>query len=633
MCGKIIHLALLTALLILFCSCNDSQNPEAPNFPGCSDGEVEYNSADSTYSLCQDGIWVTAPTSQRFIDTAPDKYLPDLNFTIPFTLQPPEPLEQGIVRCTFNGAEPDTTTPAFTENRLIETTTVVRCTEFVKNQARQKQTETYFINESINMPVVSISVAPEYVKEYLDAAPCKPDPCYEAKFWEDVEYPTHVEYFADGSFSKEKGFEIDAGISIAGNYSRNQQKKSVAIVMRKEYQDGRLHYSLFDTRPEKNKFKSFILRNNGNRFISDYFEDAVATGLLEGTNVDYQRSRQVVVFYNGQYRGIYDMREKLNEHFVETNYGISHNNVDFVKLNGYNIDVQNGTSQSYDDLMNIVMQNNFDHDDSAYNIISEMMETKNFMEYMGAEIYYRNEDWPDNNVRAWKSPSTPWRFIAFDTDCGFGWERHINGFTENENIINWAIHGGKKKSKCDTSKGNKCFNMIFAKLLQNSTFKQAFINRAAYLYSTYINSNRVSERVDSIYSTLDINQIARDKKIYSRQSYKNACGGGFDAKGDCLKSWSKKRDQSVRDDFREAFDLGKDISITIKVKGNGRLKLDDAYISQKDVYKWTVFKKHPMKLTIECYAGSKFKSWEDGSKNPNREITPKETATYMAECN
>lgn len=403
--------------------------------------------------------------------------------------------------------------------------------------------------------------------------------------------------------------------------------------MRKEYQDGRLHYSLFDTRPEKNKFKSFILRNNGNRFISDYFEDAVATGLLEGTNVDYQRSRQVVVFYNGQYRGIYDMREKLNEHFVETNYGISHNNVDFVKHKGTTIKVINGSPTDYTSILQYISSTNFENNDTAYNAVSKIIDLPNFMEYMAAEIYYHNGDWPHNNVRAWKASSTPWKFIAFDIDYGFDWTKIATNFSQEKNMIEWILSGGRDAATCHASSNYLCFHNIFAKLLQNSTFKQAFINRAAYLYSTYINSNRVSERVDSIYSTLDINQIARDKKIYSRQSYKNACGGGFDAKGDCLKSWSKKRDQSVRDDFREAFDLGKDISITIKVKGNGRLKLDDAYISQKDVYKWTVFKKHPMKLTIECYAGSKFKSWEDGSKNPNREITPKETATYKAECN
>lgn len=59
------------------------------------------------------------------------------------------------------------------------------------------------------MPVVAISVVPEFYNDYVTAPPCKPDPFYGAKFWEDDEFPAHVEYFPKGSLSKEKAFEID----------------------------------------------------------------------------------------------------------------------------------------------------------------------------------------------------------------------------------------------------------------------------------------------------------------------------------------------------------------------------------------------------------------------------------------
>lgn len=106
--------------------------------------------------------------------------IPAAGFKKTFTLSPPS--TQGIVQCTFDGSEPDSTTKAFLEDRLIDTTTVVRCYEFIGGILAKKQTETYFVNEKINMPVVSISVDPYYVKEYLDAEPCKPYPCYSAKF-------------------------------------------------------------------------------------------------------------------------------------------------------------------------------------------------------------------------------------------------------------------------------------------------------------------------------------------------------------------------------------------------------------------------------------------------------------------
>lgn len=606
----------------------------------CENGDKKFIAKDSSYVQCLDDnwepideSWLVIPISERFLQVKQGKFIPDANFNTPFTLQPPQPLNNGEVKCTFDGSEPDSTTPAFTENKIIDTTTVVRCYEFANGEIKQKQTETYFINESIGMPVVSISVDPMYVKDYLDAEPCKPDPCFEAKFWEDVEYPTHVEYFAEGSEAKEKGFEIDAGISIAGNYSRNQQKKSVSIVMRKKYQNGKLHYPLFETRPENNKFKAFILRNNGNRFVSDYIEDAMATSLLEGTNVDYQRSRQVIVFYNGQYRGIYDMREKLNEHFVETNYGIKSDNVNLVKQTNATVKIINGNDKEYQSMFQFIHDNDFKTNTDAFDALKKILDIPNFIDYMAAEIYYHNGDWPQNNVRAWKSNNTPWRFIAFDIDHGFDWTKNVDGFAHNTNMLEWIVNGGRPDKVCSIEQNAQCFHNILKNLLDNQEFKQAFINRTSYLYSTFINAQKISSKIDEINKTIDKRHIEKDQQIYNRTSYKNRCGTGFDVNGDCLKKWSTTRDISVRNEIREFFKLGDNIPITISIKGQGRLKLDGTYVNPGSSYEWTVFENHPMQLTVECYAGSKFIAWENDHTNPSRTIYPQGNSVYSAECN
>ena len=134
-----------------------------------------------------------------------------------------------------------------------------------------------------------------------------------------------------------------------GGWSRMERKKSVAIVMKEEYGGTWLKgYPLFETRKGVNdKYKGFNLRNNGNRFVSDYFADAVGGAILEGSGVDYQRSRQVVVFYNGKYYGIHDMRERFNKNFVETNYGIDASSVTFLKHLGVKVEASNGTPDEY----------------------------------------------------------------------------------------------------------------------------------------------------------------------------------------------------------------------------------------------------------------------------------------------
>lgn len=562
--------------------------------------------------------------------TASQALIPEAGFKKAFTLLPP--LTLGIVKCTFDGSEPDSTTPAFSEARLIDTTTVVRCYEFINEKPIRQQTETYFVNETINMPVVSISVDPYFFKEYIDASPCKPNPCKGAKFWEDVEYPAHVEYFANGSSSKKKAFEINAGISIAGNYSRNFEKKAVEIRMRKEYQAGRLHYPLFESRPEKSSFKGFKLRNNGNRFERDLYADALATSLLEGTNVDYQRSRLVVVFYNGYYRGIYGLQEKLNEHFIETNYGIDNKNIDFIKIINDGLYLKNGSLDDYLNTIQFIDKSNFKDDSAAYRSVSKMIDIPNYMEYMAAEIFYYNDDWPQNNVRAWKSGNSPWKFIAYDIDHGLDFYPKLTGFTENTNMIDWILRGGRPNLACYGGNNYKCFGSIFIKLIQNSNFKQSFINRASYLYSTFINGEKVAQQIDLINKSIDPAQITRDTELYKRSKHKNACGTYFETDGSCLKTWSYNRDKTVRNDFKESFDLNDEVPITIEVKGNGILKLDDFDIKQSQVYNWSVFEHHPMKLSVECPNGSTFITWEDGSTDPNRVIDPTRNSIYTAEC-
>lgn len=175
----------------------------------CESGDKRFFAVDSSYEKCDDGrwqkldeIWIELPESNEVITQ--NKFIPNARFDTAFVLRPAKAQNGGKVRCTFDGSEPDSTTKIFPKEKLIDTTTVVRCTEFLNNIPQQKQTETYFIDESILMPVLSISVDPEYVNDYLNATPCEPNPCYEAKFWEDVEYPAHVEYFGQGSSSEQK---------------------------------------------------------------------------------------------------------------------------------------------------------------------------------------------------------------------------------------------------------------------------------------------------------------------------------------------------------------------------------------------------------------------------------------------
>jgi hypothetical protein len=519
-----------------------------------------------------------------------------------------------IVHCTNNGSIPTIDSPIYQENTSIEKNSIIRCIGFKDSiPATPTATHTFIIDSSIKMPIVSITVDPVFLNEYYinNRSTCA-EPCKTAPYWEDIEFPVHVEYFSNGSQSTESDFEIDAGISFAGNYSRWWPKKSVKIEMRQEYQEGKLVYPLFDTRPEVNKFKSFLLRNNGSRYGRDFYGDAAATRILEGTGLDYQRSQQVVVFYNGRYYGIHDLREKINKHFIETNHGIDDDIVTIAKHNGNgDIKINDGTNDYYE-LEDFILNNSFDKDHQEnYDWLKTQMDMNNFADYIAYEVYAQNDDWPHNNVRAWKTPNTLWKFIVFDMDYGFDYERIISGFDETETMFEWI----RKKS------AKKEFGKFFTAIIENPQFKQKFLHRSAILFNLFFNSTNVEKAVDKTVSQLDPDEMDRDLERFHRTLT-------FYKDGETMKTWAKQRDIDIWEEYRKEFELPENITLTFKSKGHGKILIEDRSVPEN--YTGKFFGGVDMVLTAEPDAGFIFDSWEDGSRENPRTISPNDNRKYTA---
>jgi hypothetical protein len=562
-------------------------------------------------------------------------------------ITPPTTDDGSTVRCTFNGSEPTASTAPMTAAVVLKNSTVVRCAAFKDGLITNKiVTNTYFINEEIhNMPVVSISVDSQFFKNHYLYAPAgstngsspnSVDP-NETTLYADVEFPVHVEYFANGSASDSKAWEIDAGISLMGGYSRLEKKKSVAITMREEYQDGWLKYPLFETRKDANsKFKAFNLRNNGNRFVSDYIADAAGGAMLEGAGVDYQRSRQVIVFYDGVYWGVHDMRERYNKNFVETNYGIDASTVTVIKHLNQSIEASNGTVDEYKALLTYVSETSFAGEgNAAYEYLKTLMDVTNYASYMAAEMYSHNGDWPNNNVRAWKSPNTLWKFMIYDLDHGFDWMWPVAGFTQETNMFDWVKQGGYAAGKCYNKPSADCFHTFYVKLIENPDFKRMFINRSAVLFQNYVNGTNLSNIIESMTASIDEDQRTADQGVFKQNErwYTNSCGGRFSNSGSCIKDWGIDRDEVMRKEYREEFGLSSDIQVTIAATGNGYVTLDGFLLPNLSSYTGTFFGGNAMLLTAVPSGTGTFVAWEDGSTDNPRLVIPQNGSSFVAQFN
>jgi hypothetical protein len=561
-------------------------------------------------------------------------FLPPAGFYSELTIPVPTAQEGGTIRCTFDGSMPTESSDEFTTPYTVTQNTPVRCAEFVDGEIVRKASHTFFINETVSMPVVAISVDPAFFQlNYIYQAGCagsNPKSCAPG-LMEEAEHPVHVEFFENGSSSAKKTWQIDAGISLMGGWSRTYEKKSVSVKMRKVYEDGRLKYSMFTARPEANKFKGFNLRNGGNRYVGDFHGDAALTSLAEGTTVDYQRSRMVVVFYNGRYYGIHDLRERLNEHFVETNYGIDSKQVDMVKHLSKEVTATGGESaDSYIAMLSLFAGSNHfktDTSDAAeaqiaksnYAQAQTMLDIGSFADYITLEIYIHNGDWPDNNVRAWRSPEQPFKYMIFDVDHGFGWP-WTDYFTTNS-MFTWLKRGGQRN--CN---GDGCLAGIYLKLIQNPDFKRLFINHAAILLTSYLTSERVNEAVERINSQIPSSEMDRDLNTFVRPGSPYS---SFDRTGSYVTSYGVTRTGTTRNEYRAEFNLGDDIDVTIKVNGSGKVLVDGMKLPSTN-YTGKFFAGNDMLLEAVPAAGYVFTGWTDGNKDNPRLVSPKDGDTFTA---
>ena len=98
-------------------------------------------------------------------------------------------------------------------------------------------------------------------------------------------------------------------------------------------------------------FDSFVLRNSGNDWQYTHMRDALMHMLVKDLDIDYLEYRPATAFVNGRYWGIYNIREKISEHYVEHRFGVDPDNIDMLENN--NIELH-GDSLHYRRLLDFI---------------------------------------------------------------------------------------------------------------------------------------------------------------------------------------------------------------------------------------------------------------------------------------
>ena len=215
-------------------------------------------------------------------------------------------VSEAIIRYTVDGSRPTQSSVVYTDAIHINETTVLRAASFEEDLRPSKTiTNTYFIDTDFSLPVVSIATNNENLWDEQIGIYTQ-DNCTE-----DWERPVNIEFYdTNGS----RGFSHLAGINIHGGYNQILPMKSLAVWARNKYETDKIEYKLFKDKPV-DQFTSFILRNSGNDWAYSMLRDGLMHTIVKGRmDIDYQEYQPADVFINGEYWGIHNIREKINEH-------------------------------------------------------------------------------------------------------------------------------------------------------------------------------------------------------------------------------------------------------------------------------------------------------------------------------
>lgn len=520
-----------------------------------------------------------------------------------------------FVRCTMDGAEPTENSPLVVDVN-VTSTTVLRCASFVPGKMRGEiLNRTYVMERAPSIPAVFITgdngsfFDPDTGIYVLGPNAQSSEPHYGANYWLDKELPVFVELLETGV--NMPAFAKNAGLKIFGNYSRQNKKKSVSITFREKYGDSHLKYPLFPAFPELKKFKVFILRNNGSNFNAEYIRDRLGSSVSEGLGVDYQRGRAVIVYYNGKYYGIHNIRERSTEHYFETHYGMNPDDIDLLKADNSS---SAGSSMDYVALMNWLEDHTLENDED-YQYVTSQIDIDNYMNYMHTEIFINNRDWPANNLKKWRcnNPKTLWKWFIYDSDFGFGnsyseFKNNIFEYVTEENGPSWP--NGPEHT------------LLLRRLLTNPHFKTAFINRMSVLLSMNFESSRTLLRIEELMNEISL-EIARDQSRWGHSK------SGMSKELDKTKAFARNRPNDILSEMQEFFGLDAVYPVTLAVTGRGSIMVHNLKL---DATPMTVnfFKGFPVLLTAVPDNGGIWAGWSDGVMDVSRVVVPGEISSVTA---
>jgi len=375
---------------------------------------------------------------------------------------------------------------------------VIRCASFRDGiRTSPVYTRTYFVDEAgdytYTLPVLSLVTDSLNLFDtdsgiYIPGNAFDPaDPQWSGNYFQkgrEWERQVHLEYFSKEGYL---GLSQNAGFRIHGGMTRHAAQKTLRLYARDEYGPNYFNYPLF---PQKSvgEYKRFLLRTTMGSWRGEtIISDVLAHEMVRDLNIEIMDYQAVIVFLNGEYWGIHTLRDRVDERYIEYISGIDKDSVDMINANIGLIDA--GSNEHYLNLAAFIEMNELS-EQSNYEYVKTQIDISSFVDYITAEMFFANSDWPGNNQKLWRPqrPDGKWRWIFLDLDAAYdpGAPDIFKKAMLEEGEMEWARE--------------PVSSFLLRNLLKNEQFTSLFIERFAQILNEAFTPEKIYRKLESIMS-------------------------------------------------------------------------------------------------------------------------------------
>ncbi len=399
-----------------------------------------------------------------------------------------------IIRYTLDGSSPGAASPTYTGPINIATTTVLRAVAFSAELPSFNQSSTFFIDVDHTLPVISI--ADEEVAQLIEMGD------------NGIEPQGFLEFFDENNSFIAKG---EGEFNKHGNDSWAYDQRGFDFIMRDQfgYNDD-IEHQIF---PEKSRdeFQKIMIKAAANdNYPAEqgaHIRDSYVHTLSQKADLkmDERTWKPCILYLNGRYWGVYDIREKVDDSdFTEYYYDQNEDNLYFLKTWGGTWEEYGApdAQPSWDALLNFIQTNNMGNA-ANFHYVDSLYNWQSLVDYFVMNSVTVCMDWLNYNTAWWRGldpqgDKKKWRYALWDMDATFG---HYVNYT---GVPDESANANPCNAENLSDPGGQGHTAILTKLMnENPVVEQYYINRYADLLNTHLSCDYMIYLLDSMINVIE----------------------------------------------------------------------------------------------------------------------------------